>query len=264
LGADEIKADADFDELGDAFEEEIYGSTKGYIRLHVLWEDLLGSIPALSKGGLSVLDAGGGAGRVAVRVAALGNRVVLADPSRAMLDRAEASVREADLGDAVTTVQASVQELSSRLDESFDVVMCHAVLEWLAQPREAVTALARLLNADGVLSLLFFNRNAAVLKSVLSGSYGEALADLGRQTAPAGPIRTARPLAESEVREWLTAAGLQVRSKAGIRIFHDHLRAGAGAPDRLDELLAVETALRAQEPFASLGQHLHLVCNRVR
>jgi hypothetical protein len=30
--------------------------------------------------------------------------------------------------------------------------------------------------------------------------------------------------------------------------------------DHLDELVAVELAMRAREPFASLGQHIHLIC----
>ena len=50
-----------------------------------------------------------------------------------------------------------------------------------------------------------------------------------------------------------------MQSKAGIRIFHDHLSHDALTPDRVDELLEIEKALRQVEPFASLGQHIHLV-----
>jgi S-adenosylmethionine-dependent methyltransferase len=48
--------------------------------------------------------------------------------------------------------------------ESFDVIICHAVLEWLADPQDALGRLSGLLKADGLLSLMFYNRNASLLK----------------------------------------------------------------------------------------------------
>jgi S-adenosylmethionine-dependent methyltransferase len=254
--------DADFDEIGSAFEEDIYGSSKGHVRLEVLWTDLLDAIPALREGALTVLDAGGGAGHVAIRLAQQGNRVVLCDPSREMLDRAEEAIRKAEVGDTITTVQASIQELATVLDDRFDVITCHGVLEWLAEPREAVARLVRFLHRDGYLSLMFYNRNAWLLKRVLSGDVAAALGKPGyvrRTEWGAGAV----PLPEETVREWLGGLGFAVRSKSGIRIFHDYLAADARSGDQLDALLEVELALRGREPFSSLGQHVHLVCSQV-
>lgn len=50
-----------------------------------------------------------------------------------------------------------------------------------------------------------------------------------------------------------------MRSKAGIRIFHDHVQAKQLAGNNLSDLLAIEQAMRQLEPFASLGQHIHLI-----
>ena len=61
-----MRVDANFDECGAVFEADVYGSSKGYVRLEVLWEDLITEVPLVALGGLSVLDAGGGAGRIAV------------------------------------------------------------------------------------------------------------------------------------------------------------------------------------------------------
>ncbi len=56
-----------------------------------------------------------------------------------------------------------------------------------------------------------------------------------------------------------------MQAKAGIRIFHDHLPSGTLEDQQeLEDLLKVEKEMRGQEPFASLGQHLHLVCERTR
>jgi S-adenosylmethionine-dependent methyltransferase len=171
-----LKQDADFDDIASVFEDEIYGSSKGRVRLHLLWDDLLTNIPHLGDRRLSVLDAGGGAGHIALRLAQLGHKVVLADPSREMLDGAEASIREARLTE-ITTVQATIQELTTTFNEHFDVITCHAVLEWLAEPREALSELVPFLEPAGYLSLMFYNRNAWLLKRVLTGDFAAALTD---------------------------------------------------------------------------------------
>ncbi len=72
------------------------------------------------------------------------------------------------------------------------------------------------------------------------------------------------PPGEEAVRAWLEALGLSVRSKAGIRIFHDYLPAAMRNPESLNELLAVERAFRKHKPFAALGHHLHLICEWAR
>lgn len=259
-----MRFDTNFDGIAASFEGEIYGSSKGYVRERVLWEDLSDGVRRIAHGGLFVLDAGGGAGRMALRMARFGNRVVLCDPSREMLDRAEQAIREANLSGSVTTVHSPIQDLKSSTDGEFDVVMCHAVLEWLADPKVALSHLAGLLKSDGRMSLMFYNHNAALLKRVFGGEFAEAMRERREGYSPRGWGDGATPLAEETVREWLNEYGLAVESKAGIRIFHDHLPEDIRDQERLDGLLAVERELRKQEPFASLGQHIHLICERSR
>ncbi len=252
--------DVNFDGIAMTFEEEVYGSSKGRVRLGVLWADLLAGIPGVADGGLRVLDAGGGAGHLAVRLAGLGNKVVLCEPSGEMLERAHASICDAGLADGIRTVHAGIQALDAVLGgESFDVVVCHAVLEWLGDPRDAVVRLARLLDPGGYLSVMFYNRNASLLKRALEGEFTKALYEHEAGPARRGWGEGATPLAEETVRDWLSELGLTVRSKAGIRIFYDHVHDRATVAERLDELLALETTLRGVEPFASLAQHIHLL-----
>jgi S-adenosylmethionine-dependent methyltransferase len=130
-----MRGDVNFDGIAAAFEAEIYGSSQGRVRLAVLWADLLESVPGLASGGLSVLDAGGGAGHLAIRLARLGHQVVLSDPSGEMLDLAAAAITAAGVTGQVSTVRAGLQELPEVPGSTaFDVVACHAVLEWLADP----------------------------------------------------------------------------------------------------------------------------------
>jgi len=255
-----VKSDADFDGIARSFEADIYGSSKGHTRLSVLWEDLKCEVPGLSRGGLSILDAGGGAGHMALTMAQSGNNVLLCDPSREMLLKAEEAVGKVSLPGSVTTLHSSIQDLEEAVHGKFDVVACHAVLEWLSDPRETLGHLVEFLKYEGRLSLMFYNRNATLIKKIFSGELSTALQEYEEGFAPRGWGQGATPLAEEDVRRWLGELGLEVCSKAGIRIFHDHVPGSARKPDQLEALLDVEKRLRNKEPFASLGQHIHLVC----
>lgn len=255
----ESRQDKDFDAMGAEWDRSIYGTTKGFIRSEVLWEDMTAQIPGLAEGRLSVVDAGGGSGRLASRMAKAGNRVTLCDPSQEMLTIARGTVEEAGVEDKVTFVPAKIADLAPHLGQRFDLVVCHAVLEWLAEPAEAPRQLAALIAPSGRLSLLFYNVNAALLKRAVRGRPGEALRELDSIAEPRPDGAT--PLRERDVRAWLSAAGLEVEHRAGVRIFHDHVQEPL-TEQGLAGLLALEKRCRTEEPFASLAQHLHLVCRR--
>jgi len=141
------------------------------------------------------------------------------------------------------------------------VVCCHAVLEWLADPGAALEHLAGFLKPGGRLSLMFYNHNAALLKRALEGDLSLALGEEDPHRRGWGEGAT--PLAEDDILAWLGDLGLRVSSKAGVRVLHDHVPEELRRPDRLGELLEAEKRLRGREPFASLGQHTHLVCERI-
>ena len=254
-----VRQDKDFDAMGAAWDRSIYGATKGFIRSEVLWEDMTAQIPGLAEGRLSVLDAGGGSGRLAARMAKAGNRVTLCDPSEEMLALARQTAAEAGVADEVAFVQAKIEDLTSQLRRRFDLVACHAVLEWLGEPEKAPGQLAELMAPSGRLSLLFYNFNAALLKRAMRGEVAGALREM--KSGPEARSDGAVPLREEDVRAWLSTAGLEVEHRAGVRIFHDHVE-GPLDEQGLAELLALERRCRMEEPFASLAQHIHLVCGR--
>ena len=61
-------------------------------------------------------------------------------------------------GQSATFIQAPWQELPGQLQEPFDLVLCHAVLEWLAEPYSIFPVLRQLTAAEGWLSLAFYNK----------------------------------------------------------------------------------------------------------
>jgi S-adenosylmethionine-dependent methyltransferase len=251
-----MRSDVHFTTIANKFEQDVYGSSKGYIRWNVLWEDLLTELPQLHDGKLSILDAGGGAGRMTVALAKLGNQVTLCEPAKEMLEKAQRSANTEHLNN-ISFVNKALQDFSTT--QLFDIILNHAVLEWLAEPKAALEHLVKQLEPNGYLSLMFYNRNAVIFKDVLAGDF--ALEALREGVVKSGWNEKAKPLFPETVVAWLNEFGMHIKSRAGIRIFHDHI-AQEDKEGRLKQLLKVEQAMRKQEPFASLAQHIHLVCQK--
>ncbi len=73
------RAGSYFDDIAEKFSRNIYGTTKGQLRQAILWQDLEPLLAQLGPGPLRVLDAGGGEGQTAIKVAQLGHHVTLCD-----------------------------------------------------------------------------------------------------------------------------------------------------------------------------------------
>src|SRR4051812_50170630 len=88
----------------------------------------------------TVLDIGGGTGGFAVRVAALGHRVSVVDPSPDALAALDRRAREQGV-----SVSGQQGDLSTLLEVtgpgSADVVLCHGVLEVVEDPAAALATL---------------------------------------------------------------------------------------------------------------------------
>jgi hypothetical protein len=104
------------------------------------------------------------------------------------------------------------------------------------------------------------HRNAALLKRALEGDLALALEEGVARRREWGEGTTS--LAEVTVREWLVHRGLRVRSKADRRFLGDNVPEDLRWPERIGDLLKAEKRLSSREPFACMGQHTHLVCER--
>jgi len=226
-------------------------------RTAVVWADLA---PVLEAGGtLDVLDIGGGTGGSAVRVAGLGHRVTVVDPSPDALASLDRRAQEAGV-----EVAAHQGDLSTLLDvvgaDSADLVLCHGVLEHVGDPAAALATLRSALRPGGVLSLLVAQRHAAVLARAMAGHFGQALGLLDPASA-AGDARTPRRYTSDELADLVAAAGLGVESIHGVRVFADlvpgsllDLEPGATA-----SMLELEQAVAARPEYLPLATQLHLL-----
>lgn len=245
-------SDRHFDELAVRFAEKIYGGAKGAIRLAVLQADLEEALPDRP---LEVLDVGAGLGHMSLWLAERGHRVTLAEPAAPMLEGARQ--RFADAGQDARFLQAAWQDLPDRLEHRYDLVLCHAVLEWLAEPLAILPVLRGLVADDGWLSLAFYNKDALIYRNLLKGHFRKLrrarFAGEGQSLTPQQPLDP-RDLAEQLDPDW------RVESRSGVRVFHDYMPADFQAKAEPTALLEMELAHRRHPAFAGLGRYLHWIC----
>jgi len=105
--------------------------------------------------GLSVLDVGCGTGAITRSIAQIvgpTGRVLGIDPNAGLLEQARQQA--ADMP-GLDFQQADAYTIDTT--ERFDLVTCARTLQWLAQPKEALMTLNRLVKPGGYLAVLDFN-----------------------------------------------------------------------------------------------------------
>jgi S-adenosylmethionine-dependent methyltransferase len=248
--------DRNFDSLIEKFEQRIYGTRKGDWRLQLLKEDL---DSFYRNEPLTVWDAGCGFAQISLWLAEQGHQLTLCDLSEKMLARAQQLFAEAGL--SARFHHASAQELAQQLPQ-FDLVLFHAVLEWLADPMHSLQTVADRVKPGGSLSLLFYNRNAMVYTNALKGEWRlKRLLD-GTYLAKGKNLTPPNPQYPHEVIEQLQQWGFTVTAHTGIRVFHDYLARTVREQSDLDELFELEYRHCRMPTYREMGRYIHLVARR--
>lgn len=254
-----MDGDRNFDDLASRFERRIYGGLKGRVRLAVLRRDLNWCLEQRRElTPLNVLDTGAGLAQLALALATEGHRVTINDLSAQMV--AEARQRAIALGveAQVDWCHGAFQELAGH--SHWDLVLCHAVLEWLADPRAAVRILASMLQPNGYLSLAFYNRDAQIFRNLVRGNFKRVRSGVVR--GETGGLTPTHPLSVTEVSGWLEEEGLVVERCSGIRMFRDYVGTPSGGNLDEDDVVDMELEYSQHEPFWRLGRYIHLLCRR--
>jgi SAM-dependent methyltransferase len=232
-------------------------------RTAVVWEALRPVLDGLvDEQGGDVLDIGGGTGGFAVRVAELGHRVRVVDPSPDALAALDRRARESGVADRVTGQQG---DLSTLLDVTepagTDLVLCHGVLEVVDDPAAALATIAEVLRPGGVLSLLVAQRHAAVVARAMAGHFQQAKALLD-STDPHG--RAGRRFTREELEALLPAAGLTPTSVHAIRVFADLVPGSLLdlEPGATQALVELEHAVAERPEYLPLAAQIHVIAKR--
>ena len=149
----DTQKDRNFDDLAERFSRTIYATPRGQLRLMALEQDF--SDCEVDIAGKQVLDIGGGQGQFSLSLAKQGAAINLCDISGEMLRLAN-DLFSAE-GQRLTARSGSLQDVESLFPGQFDIVLNHAVLEWLEHPFEALPVLSSKVKPGGWLSLMFYN-----------------------------------------------------------------------------------------------------------
>jgi len=140
----------------------------------VTWNYIKEYLPQ-DKKNARVLDAGGGTGIWAVRIADLGYQVVLTDISKGMLNVAREKIRNQGLSDRITVVESDITDMKEFRDNSFGLVLAEGdPVSYCDDPEKAVKELSRVVRPGGHVTISVDNKMSWGYRCLKMGEPGLA------------------------------------------------------------------------------------------
>ncbi len=232
---------------------------EGRLRSDLAFVNLQDFLPLQAQTSLCALDLGCGTGATAVRLARLGFCVTLLDSSPAMLDIANRKASEAGVTDNVVLQEGDATRLTNFFDTaSFDVILCHNVLEYLDDPIAVLRGAARALrNSSAILSVLVRNRAGEVFKAAIQAgdlavAENNLTAERGQESLYGGPVRL---FTSDSLQAMLKAASLAVIAERGVRVLADYLPSRISRSAEYERILDLERKLSCRPEYAAVARY---------
>jgi S-adenosylmethionine-dependent methyltransferase len=240
---------------------------EGRLRTDLAFANLEDFLPqSQAEKSLCALDVGCGTGATAIRLARLGMHVTLLDSSPAMLDIAKRAAREAGVTDKVVLQRGDAAQLAKLFPlRSFDVILCHNILEYCDDPAAVLCDAARALrDSSAILSVLVRNQAGEVFKAAIqAGDLAAAkdglTAEWGQESLYGGRVRL---FTSDNLQAMLKAASLAVIADRGVRVMADYLPPRISRSAEYERILELERKLGSQPEFAAVARYKQYLANR--
>ncbi|PHR95624.1 MAG: rRNA methylase [Oceanobacter sp.] len=252
--------DRNFDDLAARFSRTIYATPRGKLRLLALKQDFADcqSVMHTPINKASVLDIGGGQGQFSLTLAEQGAKVSLCDISDEMLKLARDQFAAANL--TLTAQRCSLQDAAETFPDTYDIVLNHAVLEWLENPFEALPLLAEKVKAGGVLSLMFYNLHGHQWRQIMNGRTHAPKESNPRLRKEGNAPQ--HPLDPDAIQAALENLGFELIRWRGIRCVHDHMHQKIRERIGQDVVNTSDLEVGLQEPYRRLGRYVHFLLKK--
>ena len=204
---------------------------------------------------------------MSVRMARKEFQVVLLDSSEEMLGIARKEAEASGVAERIAFRQADASQLRELFEaESFDIVVCHNLLEYVADPSAIVGGIAYVLRKDGIFSLLVRNRSGEVLKAAIkSPDLALAKDNLSAQTVVDSLYgKPTRVFDLADAVQILASADLEVVTACGVRVFSDYRDLADPDAETYRHVLELEVTLGSQPPFAAVARYIQIIARHSR
>jgi S-adenosylmethionine-dependent methyltransferase len=233
---------------------------EGRLRSDLGFAHLQDFLPLQAKDSLCALDLGCGTGAAAVRLARLGIHVTLLDSSSAMLDIAKSAAQEAGVTEKVVLQLGDGAQLSNLFPtRSFDVIVCHNVLEYCDDPGAVLRGAARALrDSSAILSVLVRNRAGDVFKAAiqagdLAAAENGLTAQWGHESLYGGSVRL---FTSDSMRAMLAEASLAAIAERGVRVIADYLPPRVSRSADYERIFELERKLGSRPEYAAVSRYI--------
>ena len=260
-----MTADRNFDTLADRFERQIHGTDKGRIRTSLIRDDLLKNILWLSDAPAShhIIDAGGGTGLfTAELVKDTYHQVTLCDHSKKMLIRAERNFASISPNTPLNLFHTPIQELPKHSSQQGDLILFHAVIEWLEHPEQVLRQLSSMVKPGGWFSVLFYNRRSLTWRHLTMGNFQYTNDPNARLKGNGKTLTPDNPQNPEDVERWLSEEGMSITARTGIRSVFDNMRPHDRERSSFEDILKAEEIYGRQQPYIDMARYIHFLCQK--
>jgi S-adenosylmethionine-dependent methyltransferase len=212
------------------------------------------------------LDLGGGTGVAAVRLARLGINVTLLDSSPEMLEIAKRAAEEAGLEGKITLKLGDAAQVANLFPAgSFDIVLCHNLLEYVDDPNAVVSAAARVMRSDssgtGILSIVVRNQAGEVLKAGIAAGDLEAAernltAAWGYESLFGGRVRL---FTLDSLQAMTKGVSLTAAAERGVRVISDYLAPQISRREEYGRIFELERKLGSRPEFSAVARYIQVI-----
>jgi S-adenosylmethionine-dependent methyltransferase len=238
---------------------------EGRLRLDLAFANLQEFLPQ-TTGSLLALDSGGGTGAMAVRLARLGLHVTVLDASLPMLDLAKRAVLEAGVTERIELKHGDVTQFANLFhSESFDVILCHNILEYVDDPCAVLRSAALALrDSSSIISIVVRNQAGEVLKAAiqdgdLAATEHNLTSEWGRESLYGGGVRL---FTAESLQALLRESSLAVTGVRGVRVLSDYLPPRVSRNDEYKPILELERKLGKRPEFAAVARYTQCLAHR--
>ena len=222
------------------------------------WEYLMKRIVWKQLGDIhnkKILDFGSGTG-VTANYLAEHNEVIAIEPD-------EESVKERWTDNPYTQLVGSVEKLRQFGDETFDMIICHNVLEYATDREEIVKEFARVLKQGGKISLVKHNRAGRVMQMVvLLNDFDHAHSLLDGNDSTASKYGAIRYYEDKDIENW--CPNLKIIKTLGMRTFWDMQQNQEIHKDAewQDKMIEIEMRVADMDAYKEIAFFHHLTIEK--